>query len=167
MQSVHLKQVFPIYGHYMKMNMEHYKLMALQQTRLSAVLSVFGLNRDSMDKFVTRRRRKEDAVVHRSSECDFECAVQLTEKVGITSSSTSTRQPRNRHGPSESDCAIKPPVKIATTSSTSTINKPNYKKNLTYEASWKKEHSWMNYDSTMKGMVYTVYKGYGKVLVQA
>ena len=128
----------------MKMNMDHYKLMALQQTRLSAVLSVPGLNSDSMDKFVTKRRGKEDAVVHRSSECDFECAVQLTEKVGMTSSSTSTRQPRKRHGPSESDCTIKPPETITTTLSTSTINKPNYKKNLTYEASWKKKHSWVS-----------------------
>ena len=127
----------------MKMNMDHYKLMALQQTQLSAVLSVPGLNSDSKDKFVTKRRGKEDAVVHRSSECDFECVVQLTEKVCMTSSSTSTRQPRNRHGPSESDCAIKPPEKI-TTLSTSTINKPNYKKNLTYEASWKKKHSWVS-----------------------
>ena len=151
----------------MTRNMKYYKLLALQQARLSALLSVYELNSDSMDKFLTRKPRKGDADVHRSSECDFDCAVQPTEKVGITSSSTSTSQPRKRHGPTESDCAVKPPEKIAATSSTSTINKPNYKKNLTYDASWKKKHSWMNYDSTVKGMVCTVCKVYGKVPVQA
>jgi len=93
--------------------------------------------------------------------------VQPSEKVSATSSSASTSQPRKRHGPSEPDCAVKPPEKIAATSSTSTINKPNYKKNLTVDASWKKKHSWMNYDSTLKGMVCTVCKVYGKVPVQA
>ena len=61
----------------------------------------------------------------------------------------------------------KAPEKIAATLSTSTNNKWNYKKNLTYDASWKKEHSWMNYDSTLKGMVCTVCKIMGKVPVQA
>ena len=119
-----------------------------------------------MDKFVTRIQRKGDADVHTSSECHFDCAVQPPEKVGTTSSSTSTSQPRKRHGPCEY-CAVKPPEKIAGTSSTSTNNKPNYKKNLTYDASWRKKHSWMNYDSTLKGMVCTVCKVCGKVPVQA
>ena len=120
-----------------------------------------------MEKFVSRKPRKGDADLHASSECDFDCAVQPPEKVGTTSSSTSTSQPRKRHGPCESDWAVKPPEKIAATSNSSTNNKPNYKKNLTYDASWKKKHSWMNYDSTLKGMICTVCKVYGKVPVQA
>ena len=93
--------------------------------------------------------------------------MQPTEKVGVTSSSTSMSQQRKRHGPSESHCAVKPPEKIAATLSTSKINKPKYKKELTHDALWKKNHFWMNYDSTMKGMVCTVCKAYGKVPVQA
>ena len=120
-----------------------------------------------MDKFVTRKPRKGDADLHTSSECDFDCEVQTPEKVGRTSSSTSTSQPRKRHGPCEFDCAVRSPEKIAATSSSSTNNRPNYKKNLTYDASWKKKHSWMNYDSTSKCMVCTVCKVYGKVPVQA
>ena len=76
-----------------------------------------------MDKSVTRKPRRGGADVHRSFECDFDCAVQPPGKVGTTSSSTSTSQPRKRHGPSESDWAVKPPEKIAATSSTSTNNK--------------------------------------------
>ena len=80
-----------------------------------------------------------------------------------------TRKPRKRvsadvHEPSESDCDCtvqQPPEKIAATSSSTS------KKNLTYDASWKKKQSWMNYDSTLKGMVCTVCKVYGKVPVQA
>ncbi|XP_068715285.1 uncharacterized protein [Montipora foliosa] len=120
-----------------------------------------------MDKFVTRKPRKGDADLHTSSECDFDCEVQPPEKVGTTSSSTSTSQPRKRHGPCEFDCAVRSPEKIAETLSSSTNNKPNYKRNLTYDASWKKKHSWMNYDSTSKCMVCTVCKVYGKVPVQA
>ena len=79
-----------------------------------------------------------------------------------------TRKPRKRvsadvHEPSESDCDCtvqQPPEKIAATSSSTS------KKNLTYDASWKKKQSWMNYDSTLKGMVCTVCKVYGKVPVQ-
>ena len=63
------------------------------------------------------------------------------------------------------DCAVQPPEKIAVTSRTSTNNKPNYKKNLTYDASWKK-YSWMSYNSTLKGMVCTVCRVCGKVTVQ-
>lgn len=91
-----------------------------------------------MEKFVSRKPQKGDADLHTSSECDFDCAVQPSEKVGTTSSSTSTSQPRKRHGPCESDCAVNPPEKIAATSNSSTNNKPNYMKNLTYDASWKK-----------------------------
>ena len=79
-----------------------------------------------MDKFVTRKPRKGDSDLHTSSECDFDCAVQPSEKVGTTSSSTSTGQPRKRHGPCESDCAVKPPEKIAATWSSSTNNKRDH-----------------------------------------
>ena len=84
-----------------------------------------------------------------------------------------TRKPRkgdaDLHTSSECDfdCAVQPPGKVSTTSSSSTNNKPNYKKNLTYDVSWKKKPSWMNYDSTLKGMVCTVCEVYGKVPVQA
>ena len=40
-------------------------------------------------------------------------------------------------------------------------------RNLTYDASWKKKHSWMNHDSTLKGMVCAVCKVYGKLPVHA
>ena len=39
----------------MMRNMEYYKLLALEQAQLSAVLSVYELNGNSMDKFVTRK----------------------------------------------------------------------------------------------------------------
>ena len=110
---------------------------------------------------------RENSDLHTSSECDFDCVVQPPEKVAATSSSTSTGQPRKRHRPCESDWAVKPPEKIAATSSSSTNNKPNYKKNLTYDVSWKKKQSWMNFNSTLKGMVCTVCEVYEKVPVQA
>ena len=67
----------------------------------------------------------------------------------------------------ESDCAVEPPEKIAAASSSSTNNKPTFKKNFTYDVSCKKKHSWMNYNSTLKGMVCTVCEVYGEVSVQA
>ena len=151
----------------MTRNMEYYKLLALQQAWLLAVLSVYEVNSDSTDRFVTRKPQKQDTYVHRSSKCNIDCAGQSTEKVGIILSSTNMSQPRKRHGPSESDCAVKAPEKITATSTTSTINKPKHRKDSTYDAQWKKKPSWMNYDSIMKGMVCTVYKVYGKVPVQA
>ena len=42
-----------------------------------------------------------------------------------------------------------------------------YKDNLSYDPKWKSKYSWMDYNSTLKGMVCTVCKVYGKVLAQA
>ena len=42
-----------------------------------------------------------------------------------------------------------------------------YKSNLLYDPSWKEKYPWMEYDSTLKGMVCTVCKVYGIVPSQA
>ena len=55
----------------MTRNMEYYKLLAIQQARLSYRMT--ELNRESMDRFVTETTaRKGDADVHTSSECDHD-----------------------------------------------------------------------------------------------
>ncbi len=64
---------------------------------------------------------------------------------------------------SDSNSELQPPEKTAATESSRVRA---YKDKLSYNPSWKK-HSWMEYDSTQKGMVCTVCKAYGKVPVQA
>ena len=59
---------------------------------------------------------------------------------------------------------LQPPEKVTATESSRVRA---YKDKLSYNASWKQKHSWMEYDSTQKGMVCTVCKAYGKVRVQA
>jgi len=64
---------------------------------------------------------------------------------------------------SDSDSELQSPEKVVATESGRVRA---YKDKLSYNASWKKKHSWMEYDSTQKGMVCTVCKAYGKVPVQ-
>jgi len=63
---------------------------------------------------------------------------------------------------SDSDSEVQPPEKVVATESGRVRA---YKDKLSYNASWKK-HSWMEYDSTQKGVVCTVCKVYEKVPVQ-
>ena len=71
------------------------------------------------------------------------------------------------HDLSNSDIELQPAEKVATTLSTGSIRMQTYKANLTYKETWKKQHPWMDYDSSLKGVVCTVCKTYGKVPVQA
>ena len=71
------------------------------------------------------------------------------------------------HDSSDFDSEVHPPKKAAATFSAGAIKMQAYKTKLTYNASRKMIHPWMNYDSHLKGMVCTVCKDYGKVSVQA
>ena len=51
------------------------------------------------------------------------------------------------------------------TNKSSTIRK--YMDKLGYNSSWKRKHTWMDYDQIQKGMICTICKVYGKVPVQA
>ena len=52
-------------------------------------------------------------------------------------------------------------------SSSSSCKMRSYKDNLSYDPKWKTKYPWMDYNSTLKGMVCAVCKAYGKVPIQA
>ena len=77
----------------------------------------------------------------------------------------------DNHDLPKSETDLQPPKKVSTgvsaTSSSSSSKMRTYKSNLLYDPSWKEKYPWMEYDSTVKGMVCTVCKVYGIVPSQA
>ena len=66
-----------------------------------------------------------------------------------------------------SDISAGPSSSHSSGSSSSSSRIRSYKDNLSYDPKWKTKYSWMEYCSTLKGMVCTVCKVYGKPPVQA
>ena len=67
----------------------------------------------------------------------------------------------------DSDNENQTPEKVAATLPSDTTKMRTYKSNLTYNEAWRQGYPWMDYDPSLKGMVCTVCKVYGKVPVQA
>ena len=65
---------------------------------------------------------------------------------------------------SNSDYENPPPEKVAAIKST---KMRTYKDKVTYDSGWKKNHTWMDYDPVLKGMVCTVCQVYGQVPTHA
>ena len=101
----------------MTRNIEYYKLLALEQ----AVHSVYEMNSDSKDKFVSiEKPRNGDADLHASSECDL--IVQCNHQKRLAQHGIRLAQVNQEKDTDhcESNCAVKPPEKIAATSSSRT-----------------------------------------------